>query len=85
MSQLQPDLISMDGRGRCIDNGFIERLWRSPERETVYLTEIANGLHAGPVIQGWIYFCNGEHPHAAPRRRTPDESYEGQVVESLAA
>ncbi len=38
--------ISMDGRGRCMDNIFIERLWRSLKQEEAYLTEIADGFHA---------------------------------------
>ena len=50
--------ISMDGRGRCMDNIFIERLWRSLKYEAVYLHEIADGFTARRVIGEWIGFYN---------------------------
>ena len=43
--------VSMDGRGRCMDNIFIERLWRSLKYEAIYLHEIADGLIARIVSQ----------------------------------
>ena len=48
--------ISMDGRGRCMDNIFIERLWRSLKYEAVYLHELTDGFHAERVIGEWIGF-----------------------------
>ena len=45
---------SMDGRGRCLDNAFIERLWRSLKYEAVYLHELADGFAAQRVIADWI-------------------------------
>ena len=56
--------ISMDGRGRCMDNIFIERLWRSLKYEAVYLHEIADGFTARRVIGEWIGFYNPalQHP-----------------------
>jgi putative transposase len=50
--------ISMDGRGRYLDNIFIERLWRSLKQETVYLHEITNGFQAKRIIDDWIGFYN---------------------------
>ena len=50
--------ISMDGRGRCMDNIFIERLRRSLKYEAVYLHEIADGFAARRVIGEWIGFYN---------------------------
>ncbi len=50
--------ISMDGRGRCMDNIFIERLWRSLKYETVYLHDLTDGFKAEQVIGEWIGFYN---------------------------
>ena len=55
--------ISMDGRGRCMDNIFIEWLWRSLKYEAVYLHELMDGFKAERVIGGWIDFYNTERPH----------------------
>ena len=51
--------ISMDGRGRCLDNIFIERLWRSLKYEAVYLHELTDGFEARRLIDEWIGFYNG--------------------------
>jgi len=67
--------ISMDGRGRYLDNIFIERLWRSLKQEAVYLHEITNGFQAKRIIDGWIGFYNSERPHTALDKRTPDAAY----------
>ena len=67
--------ISMDGRGRCLDNIFIERLWRSLKYEAVYLHEMTDGFAAGRVIGQWIGFYNTERPHSALDGRTPAEAY----------
>jgi putative transposase len=53
-------MISMDGRGRCLDNVFIERLWRSLKYEAVYLHELTDGFVAERVIGEWIAFYNTE-------------------------
>lgn len=67
--------ISMDGRGRCMDNIFIERLWRSLKYEAVYLHELTDGFTAERVIGEWIGFYNTERPHSALAARTPAEAY----------
>ena len=67
--------ISMDGRGRCMDNIFIERLWRSLKYEAVYLHELTDGFVAQRVIGEWIDFYNTERPHSALAGRTPAEAY----------
>ncbi len=69
--------ISMDGRGRCMDNIFIERLWRSLKYEAVYLHEIADGFTARRVIGEWIGFYNTQRPHSALGGRTPAEACRG--------
>ena len=67
--------ISMDGRGRCMDNIFIERLWRSLKYEAVYLHELTDGFKAERVIGEWIGFYNTERPHSALNGQTPAEAY----------
>ncbi len=68
--------ISMDGRGRWMDNVFIERLWRSLKYECVYLHAFETGpaLHAG--LMRWIAHYNIQRPHSALAGRTPDEAYQ---------
>jgi putative transposase len=67
--------ISMDGRGRCMDNIFIERLWRSLKYEAVYLVEMTDGFHAERVIGEWIEFYNSARPHSSLGGQTPEETY----------
>ena len=76
--------ISMDGRGRCMDNIFIERLWRSLKYEAVYLHELTDGFKAEQVIGDWIAFYNTERPHSALGGQTPAEAYRaGQPVDMM--
>lgn len=67
--------ISMDGRGRRLDNIFIERLWRSLKYEAIYLHELADGFEAERVIAEWIDFYNAERPHSSLNGATPAEFY----------
>ena len=67
--------ISMDGRGRCMDNIFIERLWRSLKYEAIYLHELTDGFKAMRVIGEWIGFYNTERPHSSLDGDTPAEAY----------
>ena len=76
--------ISMDGKGRCMDNIFIERLWRSLKYECVYLQEFENGLQAKKAISNWIDFYNYRRPHSTFNGLTPDEVY-SKKTEDLAA
>ena len=76
--------ISMDGRGRCMDNIFIERLWRSLKYEAVYLHELTDGFAAERVIGEWIDFYNTERPHSSLGGQTPAEAYgAGQPVDMM--
>jgi putative transposase len=63
--------ISMDGRGRYMDNIFIERLWRSLKHEDIYLKHYADGREAREGIASWIAFYNSRRPHQALGYRTP--------------
>jgi putative transposase len=63
--------VSMDGRGRWMDNVFIERLWRSLKHEDVYLKGYADGREARAGIAAWIAFYNFRRPHQSLGDRTP--------------
>jgi len=70
--------ISMDGRGRWMDNVFIERLWRSLKYECVYLNAFETGKQARADIGSWLSFYNAQRPHSTFNGRTPDEVYNGE-------
>ena len=67
--------ISMDGKGRWIDNVFIERLWRTVKYENVYLHAYRNGRDAREGLQAYFEFYNARRIHQALDYRTPDEVY----------
>jgi putative transposase len=69
--------ISMDGRGRFMDNIFVERLWRSLKYEEVYLHAYDTVAEARAGIAGWITFYNVERLHQALGYRTPAEVFAG--------
>ena len=69
--------VSMDGKGRWVDNVRIERLWRSLKCEAVYLHDLADGLEAHRVIAEWMRFYNEVRPHSSLDGRTPRIAYEG--------
>jgi putative transposase len=71
--------ISMDGRGRWMDNVFIERLWRSLKYECVYLSAFETGSELRTGLGRWIACYNGQRPHSRFAGRTPDEAY-GQIT-----
>ena len=70
--------VSMDGRGRCLDNVFVERLWRSVKYEDVYL----RGYESVPDLErglgAYFRFYNTERPHQSLHYRTPAEVHAGQ-------
>ena len=68
--------ISMDGKGRWVDNVFIERLWRSLKYECVYLHAFKDGHQARQLIGEWLRYYNEERPHSTlADDRTPMEVY----------
>jgi len=69
--------ISMDGRGRCYDNIFVERLWRTVKYEEVYLKDYADPLEARAALGAYFRFYNGQRPHQALGYLTPSEVYWG--------
>ena len=68
--------ISMDGKGRCMDNIFVERLWRSLKYEEVYLKAYATVAEAKAGIGAWLSFYNEERQHQSLGYRTPRQIYE---------
>jgi len=68
--------ISMDGKGRYLDNIFVERLWRSVKYEEVYLKAYQNGTEARKGIGAYLDFYNRERPHQALGYRTPGQVFE---------
>lgn len=76
--------ISMDGKGRWMDNVFIERLWRTVKYECVYLHEFEDGIQARSVIGEWFRGYNEERPHSSLDDLTPDEAYKGQPFKRTA-
>lgn len=67
--------ISMDGRGRALDNIFVERLWRNVKHEDVYLKGYANMAELIVGLAQYFTFYNAERPHQSLGYRTPDEVY----------
>jgi putative transposase len=78
--------ISMDGKGRCIDNIFVERLWRSLKYEEVFLHAYADGAAAQKGIGSYLRFFNEKRPHMALKYRTPTAVYnESRALHGCAA
>lgn len=71
--------VSMDGRGRWMDNVFIERLWRSLKYECVYLNAFETGSELRTGLGRWISYYNGQRPHSRLAGRKPDEIYGGSA------
>lgn len=67
--------ISMDGKGRRIDNRMIERLWRSLKYECVYLNAFETGSEARAGIGKWLTCQNADRPHSTHGVLTPDEAH----------
>ena len=75
--------ISMDGKGRWIDNVFIERLWRSVKYEEVYLRAYTNGTDARMGLTRYFRLYNAVRSHQSLEYRTPDEVYFGELDTAL--
>jgi hypothetical protein len=73
--------ISMDGKGRFLDNIFIERLWRSLKYEEVYIKAYDSVAEARQGIGAWFGFYNGKRPHQALDYRTPRAVHDGAACE----
>ena len=69
----------MDGRGRWLDNVFVERLWRSLKYEEVHLKAYADGREARVGISAWVTFYNTRRPHQALGNRTPTAVWRAEM------
>ena len=67
--------ISMDGRGRALDNVFIERLWRSLKYELIYPGDFVSGADLFPALDRYFHFYNHQRPHQALGYRTPADLF----------
>jgi putative transposase len=67
--------ISMDGKGRYLDNIFIERLWRSIKYELIYIKSFEDGKHLKQEVKEWFKWYNMERPHQALNYQKPDQVY----------
>jgi putative transposase len=67
--------ISMDGKGRYLDNIFIERLWRSIKYELIYIKAFEDGKHLKKEVKDWFNWYNMERPHQALDYQKPDQVY----------
>ena len=71
--------ISMNGKGRCLDNIFVERFWRSIKYEEVYLKRYETCKEAHQGLDSYIKFYNTSRPHQSLNYKTPKECYFGMV------
>ena len=72
--------ISMDGKGRWMDNVFIERLWRSLKYEDIYLREYLDLEHLQKGVQSWMHFYNHERCHQSLNDETPWSVWQGGLA-----
>ena len=77
--------ISMDGKGRWVDNVFVERLWRSVKYEDVYLRAYGTPAALRTGLNNYFQFYNTERRHQALNRQTPDAVYWGNPTAKKAA
>ena len=71
--------ISMDGKGRWVDNVMVERLWRSVKYEEVYLKAYSSVTDAKKQLNAYFEFYNLKRPHSSLDKMTPDEFYYDQL------
>jgi len=71
--------ISMDGKGRWVDNRMIERLWRSLKYECIYLNAFETGSQTRAGIGKWVAYYNADRPHSTHGILTPNEAYDRKI------
>lgn len=73
--------ISMDGKGRALDNVFIERFWRSLKQEKIYLLDLTNVKDAKNAVKEYMEFYNHQRPHQSLGYRTPSSVHFGTIIQ----
>lgn len=76
--------ISMDGKGRALDNVFVERLWRTVKYEYVYLNPADDGIALRRGLKAYFAWYNTQRPHSALGDRTPDAVYAASIPRQAA-
>ena len=76
-------MLFRSGKGRFLDNIFIERLWRSLKDEEVFIKAYGSVMEARRGIGGWLSFYNEERPHQALGYRTPRGVFDGEACEAV--
>jgi putative transposase len=77
--------LSMDGKGRALDNVFVERLWRSVKYEEVYLKSYVSLVDAHAQLDTYFRFYNQRRPHSSLNDRTPEQAYRTSIALPKAA
>jgi len=77
--------ISMDGKGRAMDNIMVERLWRTVKYEEVYLKDYESVTELKEALKVYFGFYNNSRPHQTFGERTPSEIYWGKASQEKAA
>jgi putative transposase len=75
--------VSRDGRGRAIDNVFVERLWRSVKYEDIYIKNYENAIDLESGLSAYFRFYDEERPHQSLDYRTPGEVYRAGAIGRL--
>ncbi|MGI0494361.1 transposase, partial [Alkalinema pantanalense CENA528] len=75
--------ISMDGRGRCHDNIFIERLWWSVKYELIYIKEFRDGHHLEQELNQWFDWYNQERMHQSLNNQKPNQVYDAGLKSQI--
>ena len=72
--------ISMDGRNRCMDNIFTERLWRTVKYENIYIKSYSNIQEVRLGLEEYFHFYNNERMHSSLSDKTPSEVYFNNII-----
>ena len=75
--------LSMDGKGRCLDNVFVERLWRTVKYEEIYLRGYVSVVDAHAHLERYFEFYNHRRPHSSLEDRTPEEAYRTPLPQAV--
>jgi putative transposase len=75
--------VSRDGRGRALDNVFVERLWRSVKHDNIYINNYAHVVDLEAGLSAYFRFYDEERPHQSLDYRTPGEVYRAEIGQAI--